>query len=43
MSIQDMDENTAKALGMKEPSGALVGSVMENGARRQGRRAGTAT
>ncbi|MEE0814257.1 MAG: PDZ domain-containing protein, partial [Desulfovibrio fairfieldensis] len=30
VSIQDMDENTAKALGMKEPSGALVGSVMEN-------------
>lgn len=30
VSIQDMDENTAKALGMNEPSGALVGSVMEN-------------
>lgn len=30
VSIQDMDENTAKALGMKEASGALVGSVMEN-------------
>ncbi len=30
VSIQDVDENTAKALGMKEPRGALVGSVMEN-------------
>ena len=30
VTIQDVDENTAKALGMKEPSGALVGSVMEN-------------
>ena len=30
VSIQDVDENTAKALGMKEPKGALVGSVMEN-------------
>lgn len=30
VSIQDVDENTAKALGLKEASGALVGSVMEN-------------
>lgn len=30
VQIQDVDENTAKALGMKDSSGALVGSVMEN-------------
>ncbi|WP_298033785.1 DegQ family serine endoprotease [uncultured Desulfovibrio sp.] len=30
VSIQDVDENTAKALGMKESRGALVGSVIEN-------------
>lgn len=28
--IQDVDENTTKALGLKEQTGALVGSVMEN-------------
>ena len=28
VSIQDVDTNTAKALGMKEAKGALVGSVM---------------
>ncbi len=30
VSIQDVDENTAKALGLKEPKGALISSVMEN-------------
>lgn len=30
VTIQDVDENTAKALGMKESAGALVGSVLEN-------------
>lgn len=30
VTIQDVDENTAKALGMKDSSGALVGSVLEN-------------
>lgn len=30
VTIQDVDENSAKALGLKEPTGALVGSVMEN-------------
>ncbi|WP_165076678.1 MULTISPECIES: DegQ family serine endoprotease [unclassified Desulfovibrio] len=30
VTIQDVDENSAKALGLKEPAGALVGSVMEN-------------
>lgn len=30
VTIQDVDENSAKALDMKEPFGALVGSVMEN-------------
>ncbi len=30
VSIQDVDENTAKALGLAEPKGALVGNVMEN-------------
>ncbi len=30
VTIQDVDENSAKALGMKNSSGALVGSVMEN-------------
>lgn len=29
VSIQDVEENTAKALGLKEAKGALVGSVME--------------
>ncbi|WP_297671453.1 DegQ family serine endoprotease [uncultured Desulfovibrio sp.] len=29
VAIQDVDENTAKALGLKEPKGALAGSVME--------------
>lgn len=28
VTIQDVDENTAKALGMKEASGALIGKVM---------------
>lgn len=28
VTIQDMDENTAKALGMEKPQGALIGSVM---------------
>ncbi|MDR2820261.1 MAG: DegQ family serine endoprotease [Desulfovibrio sp.] len=30
VGIQDVDENTAKALGMDAPRGALVGNVMEN-------------
>ena len=30
VTIQDVDENSAKALGLKEPAGALVGSVLEN-------------
>lgn len=30
VSIQDVEENTAKALGMNEAKGALVGNVMEN-------------
>lgn len=30
VTIQDVDENSAKALGLKDASGALVGSVMEN-------------
>ena len=30
VTIQDVDENTAKALGMKKNVGALVGSVMED-------------
>lgn len=30
VTIQDIDENSAKALGMKDASGALVGSVLEN-------------
>lgn len=30
VTIQDVDENTAKALGMSDASGALVGSVLEN-------------
>jgi len=30
VSIQDVDENAAKALGMDEPKGALITSVMEN-------------
>ncbi len=30
VQIQDVDENTAKALGLKDSSGALVGSVMDN-------------
>lgn len=30
VTIQDVDENTAKALGMEEASGALVGSVMKD-------------
>lgn len=30
VTIQDVDETTAKALGLKEPSGALVGSVLDN-------------
>ena len=30
MTIQDVDENSATALGLKEPTGARVGSVMEN-------------
>jgi serine protease Do len=29
VSIQDVDENTAKALGLAEPKGALISSVME--------------
>ena len=29
VGIQDVDENTAKALGLKDANGALVGSVME--------------
>ena len=29
MTIQDVDENTAKALGMEHPSGALVASVLD--------------
>lgn len=30
VTIQDVDENVAKALGLKDNSGALVGSVLEN-------------
>lgn len=30
VTIQDVDENAAKALGLKEQSGALIGSVLEN-------------
>lgn len=30
VTIQDVDENTAKALGLKDSGGALVGSVLEN-------------
>lgn len=30
VTIQDVDENTSKALGMKNSSGALVGSVLED-------------
>ncbi|MDR2850552.1 MAG: DegQ family serine endoprotease [Desulfovibrio sp.] len=30
VGIQDVDENTAKALGMKASGGALIGNVMEN-------------
>lgn len=30
VTIQDVDENAAKALGMKDSSGALVGSVLDN-------------
>ncbi len=29
VTIQDVDENTAKALGLKEPKGALVASVLK--------------
>ena len=29
MTIQDVDENTAKALGMEHPAGALVASVLD--------------
>jgi serine protease Do len=29
VTIQDLDENTAKALGLAEPSGALITTVME--------------
>lgn len=36
VTIQDVDENTAKALGMPNASGALVGSVMENEPAAQG-------
>ena len=28
VTIQDVDENTAKALGLPEPAGAMIGSVM---------------
>lgn len=30
VTIQDVDENAARALGLKEKTGALVGSVLEN-------------
>lgn len=30
VTIQDVDENAAKALGMEKPHGALIGSVMPN-------------
>ena len=30
VTIQDVEENTAKALGLKDSKGALIGSVMEN-------------
>lgn len=30
VTIQDVEENAAKALGMKDAKGALIGSVMEN-------------
>lgn len=30
VTIQDVDENTAKALGLNDSTGALVGSVLEN-------------
>lgn len=30
VTIQDVDDNSAKALGLKDAAGALVGSVMEN-------------
>lgn len=30
VTIQDVDENAAKALGLPDASGALIGSVMEN-------------
>lgn len=30
VSIQDVDENTAKAIGLSEPKGALVANVFEN-------------
>ena len=30
VTIQDVDENTAKALGMEHPSGALVASVLDD-------------
>ncbi len=41
VSIQNIDENTAKALGLKSEDGALIGSVMKNEpADRAGIRAG---
>ncbi len=30
VTIQDVDENTAKALGLKKAGGALIGSVLDN-------------
>lgn len=30
VTIQDVDENGAKALGLNEPTGALIGKVMDN-------------
>lgn len=30
VTIQDVDENGAKALGLQEPTGALIGKVMDN-------------
>lgn len=30
VTIQDVDENSAKALGLKDAAGALIGNVMEN-------------
>ena len=41
VTIQDIDENTAKALGMKKASGALIGSVLpDEPADKAGLRAG---